>query len=62
MIDERAQDIGIAEIHSQANGGISERAAVVVGHVHRVAQKVLIDLSSRIVEQQKVQLVNVKGV
>ena len=62
MVDKRAHYIRIAKIHTQANAGISKRAAIVVGHIHRVAQKVLIHLSSRIVEQQKVQLMNVKGV
>jgi hypothetical protein len=62
MIDKRAHDVRVAEIHAQTNAGINQRAAVIVRHVYGVAKKVLIDLPSRIIEQKEVQLMNMEGV
>ena len=62
MIDECAHRIGVAKVHAQANARVSKRAAIVVGHVDGVAQNVFLDRRSHIVEQQKMQLMNVKSV
>ena len=61
MIDEGSHRIRVAKVHAQANAGIGERASVEVGHVHGVAQKILIDRLAHVIEQQKMQLMNVKG-
>ncbi len=43
VVEEGADDVGIAEIHPQPNAGVAQHPAVEVGHVHRVAQEGLVD-------------------
>jgi len=52
----------IAKIHSQPDGRIEERAAVVIRHVYGIAEIRLIYRASQIIQQKKMQLVDVKCV
>ena len=62
MVHEGADDIRIAKIHAQSNAGIFQGSTVVIGNIHSVAEKGLIHRSTHIVEQQKMELVDVEGV
>ena len=62
MIGEHPDGVWIAKVHSNANAGIGKRMSIVVGDVYCVAEKVFLNGYAHVMEQQKVQLMDVKGV
>ena len=60
MIDEGADDVWIAKVHTQPHARVLQRPAIVVRHVDRIAQKGLIDRSTRPVPQLEMELVYVE--
>jgi len=62
VVDEGAEGVGIAKIHAQADAGILQGAAVVVGDVDGVAEERLVDGNAVPVEQFEMNLMNVEGV
>ena len=60
VIGKHPYGVWIAEVHSNANAGVGKRMAIVVGDVYRVAEKVLLNGYAHVMEQQKVQLMDVK--
>ena len=54
--------IGVAEVHSDANTRVSEQASIVVRDIYRVAYEIFVHRTSHVLEQQKMQLVDVERV
>ncbi len=62
VIDQGAHGIRIAKVHAQSHAGILQGPAVVVGHIYGIAQEGFIDGPAVKGHQQKMQLMDVKGV
>ena len=60
VVDERADDVGIAKIHAQPHAGIGQHPAVEVGDVHGIAQEGFVDGNSGPLAQLKVELVDME--
>ncbi len=61
VIDEGADGVWIAEVHSQTHAWILESSAVEVGNVHGIAEKRFVDGNAGPIQQQEMDLVNVEG-
>src|SRR5271168_766371 len=61
VVNNRANDGGVAKIHAQFHAGESGGLAVPKGYVKSVTQEGFVHVSAEAFEQQKVELVNVKG-
>ena len=61
MVNEGPDRVGVAKVHAEANAGVSERSSVEIGHVHGIAQKFLMNRLAHVIEQEEMQLMNVKG-
>ena len=61
MVRKVTNGVGITKIHSHPDAGIRESSAVVIRDVYGIAEKRLIHRPAQIIEQQEMQLMNVKG-
>lgn len=62
VIRKDSNNIRIPEVHAYANARICEQSPVIIRNIDRVSQEVLVYRPAQVIEEQKMQLVNMKCV